>query len=99
VHTSAAGKPCVDNQHGNRQPQPHPNQQGDQYSGPNRVHNGTLYAYAATKYGIKESQVRGRRWFVGLVGWVWLVGRGWSVWLGLSSGRRLVRGTEVCIPL
>ncbi|GBF89855.1 hypothetical protein Rsub_02559 [Raphidocelis subcapitata] len=29
---------------------------GDSYSGPNRIHNATLYAYAATKYGIKESQ-------------------------------------------
>lgn len=29
---------------------------GDDYSGPNRVHNATLYAYAMSKYGVKESQ-------------------------------------------
>jgi translocation protein SEC63 len=52
---------------------------GDHYSGPNRIHNATLYAYAATKYGIKESQVAGallggsRAWGAGgpggLEGW------------------------------
>lgn len=29
---------------------------GDDYTGPNRIHKGTLYAYAVTKYGVKESQ-------------------------------------------
>lgn len=32
--------------------------QGDQYSGPNRIHNMTLYTYCHIKYGVKESQVR-----------------------------------------
>ncbi|KAI8464313.1 MAG: DnaJ domain-containing protein [Monoraphidium minutum] len=33
--------------------------QGDNYSGPNRIHNATLYMYFNPKWGIKESQVRG----------------------------------------
>lgn len=64
---------------------------GDNYSGPNRIHNATLYAYAATKYGVKESQVRAA---------VVRVGGQVRTCAVLSAPRRLCgyRGLQLVVP-